>query len=808
MNSYAGPDSNLSPDGSTIKSFVGWWFQFCIRGRVEIGWLDANSGLLNQFEQFEIGNWDELAVTAVQHNLVPGQSMYFRAATVNARDTFSKASGYTSDTDFVSSPGIWNDIDTQEQFDRAKSVQTMLRPNGSVVTGLTPHMRVQNWFRSSDPIANPDLVRGLNKRLHALYGGDEKVVNPTRLMRLPGTIAWPVKKTRTTPELTTFIRPDPSDPRPASYPLSTITSLLPKEDDAPRQNAKTDNTSGERATLSTTREMMRLIRTGVDWHDNMIRLTAHWVSRGWSDAEIQAACASLTLPGYSEDQTRKEVQTAVDGARRKWGVSEQEHFVGGMPDSEFPDQVIDPWDALQPTQFPIHALPGVLRAYVEAKARAMGADPCAIAWASLAACSSAIDGRTRLRMKRHDTWSVPAPLWVCLVGRSSAKKSPIISDAWRPLEELQNVALRAYADQMVRYNALPKDEKKETQEPPKPIRLLSHDATMESVQDLLSRQDRGIGILRDELSGFIGSMDKYSGGGNGGAADRAFWLTAYNGGNYVVDRVGRGTVPINNLIVSICGGIQPERLKTFKDIADDGLWQRFVPIIIKPSEMGVDEPAGEAVDAYRNRLQGLVESTVATGAAFSDAAHEIRAQIEREIFELEQAEPLGSRFASFTGKLPGLFGRLSLVLSYLEPSGLGYIVSERAASMARSLIINCVIPHAARVYMSMGASDGTGIEDIQAVAGYILAKRVDRLVTSDLGRKVRATFRNMSVQDIHRLLSPLVAGGWLIPEKDGAGNRTWLVNPAVHAKFGNRAVVEEARRLRAREMVNGGDDDE
>ena len=806
MNAYAGPDSDLSPDGATIKSFAQWWFQFCIKGRVEIGWLDASSGLLTQFQQFEIGDWDALTITAAQNNLVPGQSMYFRAATVRARDTFSKATGYTTDADFLSSPGIWNDIDTQEQFDRAKSVHTMLRPNGSVITGNTPHMRVQNWFRSSDPIVNPDLVRSLNKRLHALYGGDEKVVNPTRLMRLPGTIAWPVKKDRTIPELTLFMRPDASDPRPASYPLSTITSLLPKEDDSgAKTNQEQPGPSGSRATLSTVAELMRLIQAGVDWHNNMIRLTAHWIGRGWSNREILAACEGFTLPGYTQAQTAAEVGKAIEGARRKWNCSDQDHFVGATPDAPFPEQVINPWDTLQPPEFPFHSLPGILRAYVENRSRVMGSDPCAVAWSALSACSAAIDGRTRLRMKKHDSWSVPSSLWVALIGRSSAKKSPVISDAWRPLEELQNVALKAYAAQLSQYNSLSKEEKKDASEPPKPRRLLTHDATMEGLQDILARQDRGIGVVRDELAGFIGAMDKYSGGGNGGAADRAFWLQAYNGGTHIIDRVGRGTVAVNNLIVSLCGGIQPDRLKEFSNLTDDGLWQRFIPIIMKPSERGRDEAPGSAVDDYAARIQGLVEASVAQGAVLSDAAHEIRDHFEDEIFALERAEPLGGRFAAFTGKLPGVFGRLCLVLSYLEQSGLGYVVNERAATMARSLIVNCAIPHAAKVYMTM-ESKATG-DSLENIAGYILTKKLTRVVISDLTNNVRHC-RKLPVADIFRMISPLISGGWLVPESDSPTNKSWLVNPLVHVKFEARAASETSRRIAARALISAGEDDD
>jgi hypothetical protein len=109
----------------------------------------------------------------------------------------------------------------------------------------------------------------------------------------------------------------------------------------------------------------------------------------------------------------------------------------------------------------------------------------------------------------------------------------------------------------------------------------------------------------------------------------------------------------------------------------------------------------------------------------------------------------------------------------------------------------------------MGNSDGTGIEDMRAVAGYILAKKVDRLVTSDLGRKVRASMRTLTVSAINQLLSPLVAGGWLVPEREGnPSNRAWLVNPAAHKTFGSRAEAETERRKRARYMLKGESDDD
>jgi hypothetical protein len=63
---------------------------------------------------------------------------------------------------------------------------------------------------------------------------------------------------------------------------------------------------------------------------------------------------------------------------------------------------------------------------------------------------------------------------------------------------------------------------------------------------LLKDSPNGVLSKRDELSGFFGAMDKYA-AGRGAAADRAFWLTAFNGGEYVSDRIGRGSCYIPNL---------------------------------------------------------------------------------------------------------------------------------------------------------------------------------------------------------------------------------------------------------------------
>src|SRR5579859_7607515 len=105
-SAYQGPDCDLTPDPAVIIAFCQWWFEKTNRGVIEIGWLDAGGRGLVHFTQFARDDLTALAATAVQANLVPGQSVYIRASTVRPH-AFPP---YTTDADFMQAPGIWSDI--------------------------------------------------------------------------------------------------------------------------------------------------------------------------------------------------------------------------------------------------------------------------------------------------------------------------------------------------------------------------------------------------------------------------------------------------------------------------------------------------------------------------------------------------------------------------------------------------------------------------------------------------------------------------------------------------------------------------
>lgn len=60
------------------------------------------------------------------------------------------------------------------------------------------------------------------------------------------------------------------------------------------------------------------------WHESVVRLVAHMVGKGLSDPVILLTAPALTLPGFTVEKTRSELQVMIKGARAKgWDVPEQ-----------------------------------------------------------------------------------------------------------------------------------------------------------------------------------------------------------------------------------------------------------------------------------------------------------------------------------------------------------------------------------------------------------------------------------------------------------------------------------------------------
>jgi hypothetical protein len=456
----------------------------------------------------------------------------------------------------------------------------------------------------------------------------------------------------------------------------------------------------------------------------------------------------------------------------------------------------DPWAELVAPPFDPDILPRVLRNLVKERSRSMGVDPAGLCWSALSACGAALDGSMRLELQPH--FQVPPNIWVLLLAESGTGKSPIVKITWKPLERLQREAFDAWVVEKAEWDQLEKAERG-----PEPTfrKFVATDATIEGLQNVLSKQNRGIAVLRDEWAGFIGQLDKYT-TGKGSFADRAFYLQAYDGRPYLVERVNSYRYVLN-LLVTICGGIQPERLRKLGNLTDDGMLQRCAVIILRPLQTATEITAGREVAQYEALIQYLAAVPGERVVRLSPDAREVYHRVQKRIEQFSGNTSLGSGFRTSIQKLIGMWGRLALVIAcVMHEAGLTLIEIDREpAEVAEHLIFDQVLKHAAHVYEWLGG--GGEFETTQAIAAFLLSSQRGRVLASDLTTNVHAC-RGKSLKILQDMVSPLVAMGWLTPERDYNPN-AWKVEQRIYNLFKERARQERFQRAQVRELLQGSD---
>lgn len=542
---------------------------------------------------------------------------------------------------------------------------------------------------------------------------------------------------------------------------------------------------------------------GKGWREPMLRFVGSTVGKGWSDLAIKLACAPYSDGGADD----RDIQELIDYTRGKFGKPELELATADGTVSAARQVAVDPvdlWGRFDPPSLPRGLLPDVIERFAYDQGMDMGADMSAIAVSALAVCAGAISDSVRLQVKRHNTgWFEAARLWVALVGPPSSKKSPIMTAAARPLRKIDADQASDYAEQRAVYDKLPKEEKLKTN-PPKQVRSILQDTTIEAAQDVAKDSPDGLLCYQDELSGWFGSMDKYS-AGRGSAKDRSFWLEAFNGSTYSVQRVGRGLVYIDNLSISLIGGIQPEPIRQIADEAvDDGLLQRLLPIMVSPANAGRDEVASPVVAEYTALIRHLHCLRNAT-LRFDDGAQAYRQELELKHLNLQSLEFVHRKLSAHIGKYDGIFARLCVIWHCTENMvGFGDIpavISEATARRVGAFLHGFLLPHAMAFYTTvLGFSNNH--DSIAAVAGYILSRGLTEVTNRDLKRGDRA-MRRLSPEDALAVFEQLEAFGWLdrTPSRLRGAPTHWRVNPVVHEKFADRAKTEAARRAEVRQTI-------
>jgi len=458
-------------------------------------------------------------------------------------------------------------------------------------------------------------------------------------------------------------------------------------------------------------------------------------------------------------------------------------------------------------EFPLHVLHPKVQALIERTAKGAGVTPAHVAVPLLGIVSSLI-GVAR-RIETTSSWRQPMTCWTAVVGFSGTGKTPGLNVTKRCVKQVErdsksgdDARRRAHETKKESASAARAKWQKAVEKaiganlpaPPMPVeatdpgkyispKLYVSDGTIERLGELLQARPQGLLFLRDELSALFMNMTRYSNG-----QDNEFWLEAWNGDSFNVERMGRMT-HVDHLLIGIAGGMQPDKLATSFEGDHDGMYARI--LFAWPSEPGCPVLSNDALEIEPDiqnaisRADKLAELTaegalVIRSIPLSPEAKEGFAQFLQ--FAHQGKDAFEGREREWWAKMSAHALRLAGVLTYLpwaiegapEPA----VIDKDAMASAIALVRDYFWPHARACLRQMGLTKRH--VNARRVLRWLMANRKTEASREDVRRE--ALSQRLDADETTDLLTSLCNSGWLREQispsgpKGGKPARRWLVN--------------------------------
>ncbi len=484
----------------------------------------------------------------------------------------------------------------------------------------------------------------------------------------------------------------------------------------------------------------------------------------------------------------------------------------------------EPWPEPEPLGGklpPVHKLtpemlPAAIRDMAEDIAARMQVPLDFSAVAAVATLAGVVGRRACIQPKECDPWRVWPNLWGGIVAEPGSMKSPVLSavqEAVNAIErewlEEHKAAMQAHsravedAEDALKAWKRARDSKAGSRLPrpgdppdaPPQRRLKTQDATLQSLHQILAANPAAIFVFRDELTGWFAQLDKA-----GREQERGFYLEGWNGDSpYTIDTIGRGSVYVPHVCLSLFGGIQPSRLRSHLaealrgGPANDGLMQRF-QLLVWPDPVKVhrvyvdavsDGTAARRMEAIYRRV-ALMDAENPVVFRFAPEAQALFREwlpcLENRCLDPGESDAMRAHLAKYRKLMP------ALALLFALCDGSAGVVTSAHARMAAAWC-DYLESHARRVYSAQAPTE-------QAAAihlGY-------RLATGELGKPGEA----FSLRDVYRhgweglgspeqaraALAILEECGWVrkLPAPEGKAGRkseVYATNPMLEPRHGD-----------------------
>lgn len=455
----------------------------------------------------------------------------------------------------------------------------------------------------------------------------------------------------------------------------------------------------------------------------------------------------------------------------------------------------------------LDCLPDVLVNWLIPASKIIGCPIDFLALSSIVTAGSLIGSRIRIKPLQNSDWFVVPNLYAGVIGFPSTKKTPALDEIRKPVLELQHQSRKDFDIAKSDYEIEEKFYDKQSKQlfnkfkgndvasfklqlagldkptEPKLRRFETNDVTASKLIQLLSDNPNGFLLFRDELTGWLKSLDaEYD------KSARSFFLELWKGGIfYELARVDGREIHLTSGTLSIIGGIQPSKLQRYVSEAysfdnADGFLQRFLfayPDVTQSTSQMITENDYQSMKTGFNNANRIFKELalkdfhgkcitqsddVFRAIKFSSNAQKIadkwKEAIEKEAGSLQfEDEP----FSSYLYKMPKNCFAVCLIFHCLEnidASSFPDEISETTALKAFAYV-DVLISHARRVF-------GLGEKQIFSLASSLLGKikkgKLEQGFTQyDLKRKQWSGLKSYEdIKDVLRLLSDY---GYLIESK-------------------------------------------
>jgi Protein of unknown function (DUF3987) len=470
-------------------------------------------------------------------------------------------------------------------------------------------------------------------------------------------------------------------------------------------------------------------------------------------------------------------------------------------------QVEYPWPELVPLgkpdlpDFPVEALPDVLREWVLAESEETQTPPDLGALLALSVCAAAL--ARKVVVQGAVNWKEPVNLFVAVLLEPANRKSAVFSDATRPLRlyerELIDARTPEYKEEIQRKRQMEKrlrnlEEKaaksgdeteiKEAAElsreldamtDPSLPSLIVDDVTSEKLGMILELQGGRIASMSPEGGVFDLMAGMYS---KNGMAQFGVYLMGHAGDDLKVDRVGRSSLYIPSPAITMGLAIQPIVIQGLADksaFRGKGLLARFLysmPESWIGSRKIDSHPVPDSVkQSYHDLIQKLACILTPSDGDHVPVGHVIRLsqnadqinfnwmqEVEVELDDGGQMEFM----RDWGGKLVGLTMRLAGILhcvEWSESSEPWNLEISRETMISAIKIAMYATPHAEATLELMHAEEDRGKSNAQYLWRRIEKKEWNRFSQRELHRATQKRFPDIGM--LEEAVDLLIEYGYL-----------------------------------------------